>query len=809
MPKIYSKASMRQAIERTLQRHFSKEIGEASKEHFFRAAALILRDILTERYVETQNQIEERGSRQVHYMCMEFLVGRLFLNNAYNLGLLGLLKDTFEDIGIDLTDLMEVEPDAGLGNGGLGRLAACFIDSMATLGIPSTGYSIRYEYGIFKQKIVDGMQIELPDPWLDVGDVWLIPQLDEVREVHFGGHLEEQFIDGQTVVRHVDYQAVQAVPHDMLVSGYDSQTVGTLRLWDAKSAAAIDMKLFSAGEYMKAMEQQAMAQVICKVLYPGDSHFEGQSLRLKQQYFFVSATIQDIVQKHKATYGTLRNFADKHVIHINDTHPAVAIPELMRILLDEEGYNWDDAWDIVSRSFAYTNHTVMPEALERWPQGLFEMLLPRITVIVREINERFCRMLWDHFPGQFDLISRLAITTDGQVLMANLAVAGSFSVNGVSELHSQILKDSIFCDYNKIMPGKFTNVTNGIAHRRWLCEANPHLAELITDSIGDLFLTCPSELKSLAAYANDTNFKNKLCDIKYANKRRLADYIYKKQGIRVEPSSMFDVQVKRLHEYKRQLLNVLHILKLYFQIKENPMKFFVPRTFIFGAKASASYTMAKRIIQLINSIANHINGDDTIDDLLKVVFIEDYKVSLAEMIMPAAELSEQISVAGKEASGTGNMKFMINGALTIGTLDGANVEMHEVVGDDNIFIFGLKVHEVEDMVRSGYSPMNIYDSDYELKRVIDSLSYGFADGVSYHDIVSSLLIGNNPDPYMVLADFNAYCTMQERAAGVYRDQNEWNRMSVNNIAASGCFAADRSINDYARNIWKVTTEYRV
>lgn len=811
MPKQYTKNSMKQMIADKLRSHFSREPGEASKEQLYEACALVIRDTLTESMIKSSEQVKGNGERQVHYLCMEFLVGRSLRNNAYNLGLLPAMQEALEDMGVEMADLFEQEADPGLGNGGLGRLAACYMDGMATTGVRATGYSIRYQHGIFKQKIVDGQQIELPDSWLSSGSVWHIPAMDDVREVRIGGHVETTWTeDGKLEVHHSDYTPVLATPYDMPISGYGTENVSVLRLWEAKSPIELDMQLFSQGEYLKAVEKHAMAEVISMVLYPEDNHPEGQSLRLKQQYFLVSATIQDICAKHKAKYGTLANFARKHVLHINDTHPVLVIPELMRILVDEEEMTWDMAWNIVTQSVAYTNHTVMPEALECWPIDLMTRLMPRVMMIIREINERFCSELWGYFPGDFHRISHMAIVADGVVRMANLAIAGSFSVNGVSELHSDILKETIFKDFYHIMPSKFKNVTNGIAHRRWLCEANPELTALITKLIGDGFITHPAELQVLRKYGEDTQVLRQLAQIKKHNKERLAEYIHEHNGIDVNLNSIFDVQVKRLHEYKRQILNILHIIYLYNRIKADPKLDFVPRTFIFGSKAAPGYAVAKRTIELINSLATLVNNDKDVGDKLKIVFLEDYKVSLAEIIMPAAEISEQISIAGKEASGTGNMKFMMNGALTIGTMDGANVEICQAVGEENIFIFGMDSKEAASLAASGqYSPMYIYQNNQELRRVLDMLTKGFGDGKQYAMLADMLLKDTRgpADKYMSLADFESYAHAQERVSQMYLRPENWNYMSLVNIANSGRFAADRSIAEYASNIWKVHTDF--
>ena len=798
MPKTqYTKTALKEAIAGKLQRHFACEVEDATKDQVYEACALVVRDALTEHMIETQNEVERDGERQVHYLCMEFLVGRSLRNNAYNLGMLDALTAALKDMGFEMADIFEEEADPGLGNGGLGRLAACYMDGMATDGVRGTGYSIRYEHGIFKQKIVEGQQVELPD---------------ETREVKIGGTVDTYFDDnGKLIVNYHDYTPVLAVPYDMPISGYGTNNIARLRLWKAQSPIALDMKLFSSGEYLKALEKHALAETISMVLYPEDNHREGQSLRLKQQYFLVSATLQDICAKHKAKYGTLENFAHKHVLHINDTHPTLVIPELMRILMDENDMSWEQAWNITSQSVAYTNHTVMPEALECWPVSLVQELMPRVMQIIYEINERFCKELWNYFPNDFQKISKLAIVADDTVRMAHLAIAGSFSINGVSALHSEILKERVFTDFYKIYSSKFCNVTNGIAHRRWLCEANPELAELIESKIGTGYRTHPSELQVLNNYADDKELLDKLGEIKRHNKQRLADYIKEHNGIEVNMDSIFDVQVKRLHEYKRQMLNILHIISLYHKLKDNPDMDFVPRTFIFGSKAAPGYAVAKKTIQLINSISKMIDNDPAVRDKLKVVFLEDYKVSLAEIIMPAAEVSEQISIAGKEASGTGNMKFMMNGALTIGTMDGANVEICEAVGKENIFIFGMETPEAEALAASGsYEPMVIYQNDPVIRRVLDQMIHGFGDGVDYTDIANLLLHGGNGGPadrYMSLKDFASYAAAQERVSEVYRDQDQWNRMALINIANSGRFAADRSIAEYAQNIWRVKTNF--
>ena len=806
----YTKSQLTEMIVGKLQRNFGRTVDDATPHHMFKACALVLRDIMSQRQIETSNQVWENQERQVHYLSLEFLMGRSLEKNAFNLGLLGTLRDALEGMGFSASDLFEMEPDAGLGNGGLGRLAACYLDSMTTLEIPATGYSICYELGIFKQKIIDGQQVELADNWLGLGDAWLIPKLDETEEVRFGGKVEDEWDEnGVNHPKQVGYTTVLAIPRDMEIAGYQTKHTNTLRLWDAKSPVPVDMSLYSRGEYLKAVEQQAMAEVIAKVLYPDDNHYEGKSLRLKQQYFFVSATVQSIVRKHRAQYGTLRNFHEKHVIQINDTHPTLVIPELMRILLDVEGYSWDDAWHIVTHTVCYTNHTVLAEALERWPQQLIETLLPRIWQILKEIARRYQNELQNRYGNDTGKIAHMAIIWGGEVRMANLCVCACQAINGVSALHSEILKREVFHDAYLAQPDKFKNVTNGIDHRRWLSQINPKLDALIRSKAGkDKYLLHPEALKDLEKYRDDASVLNELDRIKKENKRLFSAYLARESGIVLNTDAIFDVQVKRLHEYKRQLLNVLHIVYLYQQLRDNPNMAFTPQTFLFGAKAAPGYHVAKEIIHLINSLADQIAHDPICKDRLQVVFLENYRVSLAEKLMPASELSEQISTAGKEASGTGNMKFMMNGALTIGTLDGANVEMHQQLGDENIFLFGLTAEEVNERKRQGYRPLDIYQHNPALKRVIDQIAAGFRDGVSYQTLTNRLLFGaggSMADEYMLLADFDSYCDAHRRSLEAYADRKRWNQMSLINIARSGIFAADRSIRDYARDIWHVPT----
>lgn len=781
---------------------------EAGAAHLFKACALVLRDIMSARRLETENELRDTQSRQVHYLSLEFLMGRSLMKNAFNLGVLDALTGAVEDLGFSAADLFETEPDAGLGNGGLGRLAACYLDSMTTLEIPATGYSICYELGIFRQKIVDGRQVELADNWLELGDAWLIPKTDETEEVRFGGTVSGYWENGRHWVQHEGYTAVLAVPRDMEIAGYGTAHTNILRLWDAKSPVPVDMSLYSSGQYLKAVEQQAMAEVIAKVLYPDDNHYEGKSLRLKQQYFFVSATVQSIVRKHRAQYGTLRNFHLRHAIQINDTHPALVIPELLRILLDDEGYDWEEAWYIVTRTVAYTNHTVLSEALERWPQQLVETLLPRIWQLLTEIAGRYQAELSGFFCGDQGKVRDLAVIWDGEVRMANLCICACFAVNGVSELHSDILRREVFRDAYLRTPGKFKNVTNGIDHRRWLTQINPKLDALIRDCTGgDAYLLRPNTLSRLERFRDDAGVLSRLSEIKAENKRLFADYFLRETGVTLNTDALFDVQVKRLHEYKRQLLNVLHIVWLYQRLRDDPGITFTPRVCLFGAKAAPGYAAAKEIIGLICTLSDRINGDPLCKGRLQVIFLENYRVSLAEKLMPASELSEQISTAGKEASGTGNMKFMMNGALTIGTLDGANVEMHRLLGDDNMFLFGLNADQVKQTRRQGYNPYEYYLHSEGLKEVLDFISEGLGSGVSYAGLVNRLLFGGGgaADEYMLLADFDSYRRAQLAAGQAYPDRTRWNRMSLLNIARSGIFAADRSITEYAQAIWSVPT----
>ncbi len=801
----YTKLELESLIEGKLRRNFGRTVAEASQRHMLKAVAMVIRDIMSEHQMETNRKHSHSDAKEVHYLSLEFLMGRSLEKNAYNLGLLETLKSAISDLGFSPAELFESEPDAGLGNGGLGRLAACYLDSMSTLEIPATGYSICYHLGIFKQKIVDGGQVELPDDWLDKGDSWLITKMDETELVNFGGRVVDYWENGFHHVTMEDCTTVMAVPRDMEIAGYQTEHTNVLRLWDAKSPVPVNMNFYSTGEYLKAVEEQTMAEVIAKVLYPADNHYEGKSLRLKQQYFFVSATVQSIVHKHFAKYGTLHNFHEKHVIQINDTHPTWAIPELMRILMDEYEMGWDEAWYITSHTIAYTNHTILAEALEHWPQNLVETLLPRIFQIICEINKRYLDELRIFFNNDGNKLYEMAVVWNGDVRMANLCVATCFAVNGVSALHSEILVKDVFHDAWLRTPEKFQNVTNGVDHRRWLAEVNPALNDLIIQVSGsDDYLLHPASLAKFESAKDDATVLAHLAEIKQANKQRFAQHLYKRDGIVLNTNAIIDVQSKRLHEYKRQLLNVLHIVHLYQQLQDNPNMDFQPRTFLFAAKAAPGYVMAKKIIQLINSLSRQINNDPICKDRLQVFFLENYCVSLAEQMIPAAEVSEQISTAGKEASGTGNMKFMMNGALTIGTEDGANVEMHQQLGDENIFIFGLRADEVAAM-RPHYNSYEYMMHNPALKRVIDAISAGFSDGRGYSDITNSLIFGHNgrADEYLLLADFASYVQAQVDVVANYQDKDAWNRKALINIARSGIFAADRSIQDYANNIWHV------
>lgn len=789
-----SVSQAKKLINDKLSHFFGVTPDTATDEQYYKSVAMILRDELSEMISAFRHTANGQDSKQVYYLCMEFLMGRSLKNNLYNLGLTDVFSEALKGFGVKLEKLYALEPDAGLGNGGLGRLAACYLDGLATTGIQSMGYCIRYEAGIFRQKLVDGWQTELPDFWLPGGDVWLVPREERAQEIKFEGHIEENWDGDYHSVEQKDCNTVIAVPYDMYVSG-KGKGVARLRLWAARKPA-LDMGLFNEGNYMKAMEQSAMAEAISKVLYPADNSPEGKSLRLRQQYFLVSASVQDIIRRHLTKYNTLDNLPEKVAIHINDTHPTMAIPELMRIMLDECGYGWDDAWNLVTKTVAYTNHTVMKEALECWSEELYKRLLPRIYQITKEIDNRFRAYVWG-VTHDADKVERMAIISSGVVRMANLCVAGSHSVNGVSSLHSQILKDTVFHDFYTITPDKFTNVTNGIAFRRWICQANEPLTAYLTDLIGDGFITKSSELLKLRDYQNDPKVLADLMAIKRQNKVRFAEVVQKRNGVEIDPDSIFDVQVKRLHEYKRQSLNILNIVAQYLMLKKDPNADFVPRTYIFASKAAPGYYMAKKTIELIDAVSKVINNDPDVNQKLKVVFMEEYNVSLAELLMPAADISEQISLAGTEASGTGNMKLMLNGAVTLGTLDGANVEIANAVGEENIILFGMKTSEVQQLQRDGYHPMNYVNNNPVLKGVIDFLSAG-VNGKNFGDFVSGL---TNSDPYMALADFADYQKAQEFSAELYKDKNRFAKMSLINIASAGIFSADRAIAEYAENIW--------
>ncbi len=786
------------AIEDKLCARFGVTGRRATDAQVFQASAMVIREIMS-RVQAVQN--ETAPQRQVHYLSMEFLLGRSLMKNAYNLGVWNELAEALTLMGRDPSDIFEAEPDAGLGNGGLGRLAACYSDSMATLKIPAMGYSICYELGLFKQVIENGCQKETADDWRLGAAGWLIPRDEDTCEVRFGGHVEEEWdYTGTCRTRQTGYTSVLAVPRDMLIAGYGAERINTLRLWEAHSPENLDMYLFSGGQYVQAMEHRTMAEVITKVLYPADDHPQGKELRLKQQYFFVSATAQDIVKKHRAAWGDVRSFAEHHVLQINDTHPTLIIPELMRIFMDEDGLGWDEAFSIVRASVAYTNHTVMSEALEKWPQGLVQSLLPRIWQIIREFNIRWGAFLREHFHGDDSRVERCLILSGGSVHMANLCQAVCFKINGVSKLHGEILRSDLFRDVCSLRPDRYTFVTNGIDHRRWLEQVNPALAGLVNDLIGDGWRTRPEELRSLRRFENDGAVLDRLNEIKLQNKRAFAAWLKNAQGAALDADAVMDAQVKRLHEYKRQLLNAMLIASLQQRLHDDPNAVFLPRTFVFAAKAAGGYVTAKRIIELINSLAADINADPACKGKLQVFFAENYRVSMAETLMPAAQISQQISTAGKEASGTGNMKLMMNGAITIGTLDGANVEMYERLGDDNMFLFGLRASQVEDL-RPHYQPRSYYDSDPVTHAVLDRFSAGFADGKSYHDLVSGLLFGG--DPYMLLADFADFRRAHEELYRTMADPRAAARISLVNIAESGVFAADRAIQEYADNIWHI------
>ena len=803
MDKLTQKEA-KQLIDGKLTRYFGVTPKEATREQVYKAVVLGVRDIMLEKRQQFHIKMKKARAKRVYYLCMEFLMGRSLKNSIYNLGIHDAIAGAVKGYNFTLEDLYEEEPDAGLGNGGLGRLAACFLDGLATQNYPAMGFSICYQYGLFKQKIVDGWQIELPDVWLPGGESWLMQRSDKQFIVRFDGEVEERWTDHGMEIVYKNAKEVEAIAYDMMVSGADSEAVSVLRLWRSRSVQKFDMQLFSQGNYDAVMREDVEADLISKVLYPSDNHYEGKALRLKQQYFLVSASLQCIVADHKRRYGSLALLPQLAAIHINDTHPALAIPELMRILVDENYFSWETAWNITTATCAYTNHTVLSEALEVWAEDLIQRRLPRIHTILKEINRRFCDDLWKRYPGDWDKISRMSILSHNLVRMANLCVVGSHSVNGVSELHSDIIKHNLFRDFYDYTPEKFRNVTNGIAHRRWLNQSNPELCALLDECIGTGYAKDASRLAEFKKFEGDASVLQRLDEIKQLKKQQFADYAKKHQGVIIDPNTVFDVQAKRMHEYKRQLLNVLHIISEYNALKDNPDLDVLPKTYIFGAKAAAGYEMAKQIMRLICFLSEDIARNPKIHEKLNVVYMENYNVTMSEMLMPASEISEQISLAGKEASGTGNMKFMINGALTVGTLDGANVEMSQHVGNDNIFIFGLTAAEVSEIWGNGYNSSAYYNTNTEMRRVIESLIVGY-NGTSFGDIANYLL-RNSPvaDPYMCLADYESYCRTQSEMSKLYREnKSEWNKKSLNNIAAAGYFAADRSVREYAKDIWNL------
>lgn len=794
---------IRELLNQKLSRYYGISEGDADINQIYNATVLSVRDILASKNKEFTDEVVKTEAKQVYYMCMEFLIGRSLKMNLCNLGLEEQYRKVLKKMGFSLDDIYECETDPGLGNGGLGRLASCFMDALTSQDYPARGYCILYEYGLFKQRLVDGEQLELPDIWLPDGQNWLVPRHDRACKVRFGGRVREEWKESHCEIIYEDYDEVEAVPYDMLISGGNGDAVNTLRLWKARDISNFNMEAFSQGKYLKAVEENTLAETISKVLYPADNHHEGKLLRLTQQYFLVSASLQNIVWRHLFRFKSLDNLPDKVAIHINDTHPALCIPELMRILIDDHHVSWEKAWDIVTRTISYTNHTVLPEALECWNENLFALRLPRIHSIIKEINRRFCADAWNAYMGDWDKVSRMSILNKGTVRMANLSVVGSHTVNGVSRLHSDILKKSVFSDYNDMYPERFTNVTNGIAHRKWLCYSNPKLATLLDETIGKDYRKDASKLSEFLKFQDDASVLERLDTIKKQNKVDFANYIKQTKGITIDPDTVFDVQAKRLHEYKRQLLNALNIITVYLKLKENPNADVTPTTFIFAAKAAPGYYTAKDIIRLICYIAADIEKDPVLRQKLRVVFLENYNVTLAEHLIPAAEISEQISLAGKEASGTGNMKFMINGALTVGTLDGANVEMAEQVGRDNIYIFGHTAPEVQELWDRGYASSYYYNRNPELKAAVDRLQIGF-NGRSFADIANYLLYSFGvSDPFMCLADFDFYQEARKQIYSDYSDRTKWNKKALANIASSGFFAADRSIRDYAENIWHI------
>ncbi len=806
----FDKNSIKESIIGKLQRYNGRTVQEASPQQIYRAVASTVRDQIMQKYMIARDERKQTKSKRLYYLSVEFLMGRSLYCNMLNLVSTDAYRQALSELGIPLETVLQEEPEPGLGNGGLGRLAACFLDSLASLDLPAMGCTIRYEYGLFRQKIVDGQQVELPDSWLENGNLWEMPVMEDACEVHFGGHVDvEEDMEGHQHFIHRDYYTVEAVPYDMPIVGYDTANVNTLRTWSARSPKRIDLSSFGQGKYAQASEEIELAEVISKVLYPEDNHYEGKMLRLKQHYFFTSATLQYIIKDFKKLHG--RNFAllpEKVCIHINDTHPGMAIPELMRLLMDQEGLGWDEASDIVQKTIAYTNHTIMAEALEKWPESMVKQQLPRIYQILEEMNRRLCARLWNAFPGEWERIGKMAILSYGQVHMANLCVSMSFSVNGVSQLHGSILKEETFHDYYRVMPEKFSAITNGVTHRRWLMSCNPELTDLINEAIGTQWYREPERLSALRPFADDAAFREKFAKVKRDNKLRLAKFLKDRQGVEVNPDFLFDAQSKRLHEYKRQMLNALHILVLYNRIVNDPSFTMQPRVFIFGAKASPGYYRAKQIIRFINALSALIEKHPRARQFLQVVFLENYDVSSAEVLIPATEVSEQISTASKEASGTGCMKYMMNGAVTIGTLDGANVEMAEQVGMDNIYIFGMRSDTVRDMYRErNYNPMSIFETNQEIRLAMTQM----IDGTLFpnqpallQDLYHSLLIGDAGsmgDPYFVLKDFGSYSMAQRRLNADYADQEKWQKMAVINTAMSGIFSSDRTITEYNERLW--------
>ncbi|MDD2647819.1 MAG: glycogen/starch/alpha-glucan phosphorylase [Eubacteriales bacterium] len=803
---------IKQSIIGKLQRYNGRTIEEATPQQIYRAVASTVRDHIMQKWMETREERKRERSKRLYYLSVEFLMGRSLHSNILNLCHSDEYSEAFRELNINLGDILKEEPEPGLGNGGLGRLAACFMDSLSTLDLPAMGCSIRYEYGLFRQRIVDGQQVEVPDNWLENGNVWEMCVMQDACEVHFGGHVETEERDGRTYFKLVDYSSVEAIPYDMPVLGYNTDEVNTLRLWSARSPKKIDLSSFARGDYVKASEEMELAEIISKVLYPEDTHLEGKRLRLSQHYFFTSATLQYAIKDFKRVYG--RNFdllPDKAVFHINDTHPSLAIPELMRILMDEEGLGWDEAESIVRRSMAYTNHTVMAEALERWPEALMQTVLPRIYQILQEINRRVCDSLWQKFPGDWDKIAHMAVIAYGQVHMANLCVAWAYSVNGVSQLHGEILKKDTFHDYYRVFPTKFSAITNGITHRRWLMLANPELTALLDDAIGKKWHDDAAYLADLTPFAKDAAFRESFDKVKRMNKERLAKSFAEIEGVTVDPDFIFDVQAKRLHEYKRQMLNALHLHVVFNRIVDDENYEIEPHLMVFGAKASPGYRRAKLIIRYINALADKIRKHPRASKMLQVVFLENYNVSRAEILIPAAEISQQLSTAGKEASGTGNMKFMMNGALTVGTMDGANVEMSQQVGMDNIYIFGMRSAEVDNLYRSGsYSAASIFETNHEIRRAMTEMIDGtlFPENpATLQELYHALLFGDNggmADPYLVLKDFGSYSMAMRRVNRDYADRQKWLEMAVMNTASSGAFSSDRTIREYNDTIWHLT-----